>query len=57
MRHILSDLTEVYTDQLIEGYEHYCCECSMSCCSGCVAGEMDIWEKFIVVYSYYYLTI
>ena len=41
MRNILSDLIEIYTDQLIKGYEHYCCEYSMSCYSGCVAGEIE----------------
>ena len=40
MRNILSDLIEIYTDQLIKGYEHYCCECSMSCYSGCIDGEI-----------------
>ena len=41
MRHILSDLIEIYTDQLIEGYEHYCCECSMNCYSGCAHAVMN----------------
>ncbi|MCR9134316.1 MAG: hypothetical protein NXI08_17240, partial [bacterium] len=41
MRNILSDLIEIYTDQLIKGYEHYCCEYSMSCYSGCIAGEIE----------------
>ena len=40
MRNILSDLIEIYTDQLIKGYEHYCCEYSMSCYSGCIDGEI-----------------
>ena len=41
MRNILSDLIEIYTDQLIKGYEHYFCEYSMSCYSGCIAGEIE----------------
>ena len=41
MRHILSNLIEIYTDQLTEGYEHYCCEYSMSCYSGCIVGEIE----------------
>ena len=41
MRNILRDLIEIYTDQLIKGYEHYFCEYSMSCYSGCIAGEIE----------------
>ena len=41
LRHILSELIEIYTDQLIKGYEHYFCEYSMSCYSGCIAGEIE----------------
>ena len=41
MRYILSKLIEIYTDQLINGYEHYCCEYSITCCSGCIAGEIE----------------
>ena len=41
LRHVLSELIEIYIDQLIKGYEHYCCEYSMSCYSGCIAGEIE----------------
>ena len=40
MRNILSDLIEIYTDQLIKGCKHYCCEYGMSCYSGCIADEI-----------------
>ena len=56
VRHSLSDLIEIYTDQLIEGYEHYCCEYSMSFIVVVSLVRLN-WEKLPVVYSYYYLII
>ena len=41
VRDILSDLIEIYKDQLIKGYEHYCSEYGMSCYSGCIVGEIE----------------
>ena len=41
LRNILCDLIETYKGLLIKGYEDYGCNYSMSCYSGCIAGEIE----------------